>query len=97
LEHIHPVTPIARDNGFPSDHTLLATLLAASLCWVDRRLVSPFALVVVLVMAGRLAIAAHHPLDVLGSVLIVCAALSLATALPLPAGLQRPLPNPRPR
>jgi len=91
LEHIRPVTPIARDNGFPSDHTLLAALLTASLCWIDRRFIGLFAAAAVLIMAGRLAIAAHHTLDVLGTVLIVGATLLLAAVLPLPARLQRPI------
>lgn len=91
VEHLRPPVPIARDNGFPSDHTLLAALLAAGLYWVDRRLIGLFAAGVALVMAGRLAIAAHHTLDVAGSVLIVLAALLLAAALPLPAAWRRPL------
>jgi undecaprenyl-diphosphatase len=91
VEHLRPLMALSRDNGFPSDHTLLAAALAASLWWIDRRLVLPFAVGAVLVMLGRLGVGAHHTLDVLGSVAIVTAAAVLAGALPLPVAWKAPL------
>lgn len=91
VDHVPALTPLSRDNGFPSDHTLLAAVLTASLWWIDRRLVLPFAIGAVLVMLGRLGVGAHHTIDVLGSVAITLAAALVARALPLPARWSAPL------
>lgn len=95
VQHIQPMVHVAHDNGFPSDHTLLAASLAAMLWWVDRRAILYLASAVVLVMIGRLGIAAHHTVDVLGSTAIVVVAALAAAALPLPASLDRPILPPR--
>jgi membrane-associated phospholipid phosphatase len=84
VAHTRPLLPMARDNGFPSDHVLLAAALTASLWWIDRRWLPAFALGTALVMVGRLGIGAHHALDVAGSVVIVAAVALVAGALPLP-------------
>jgi len=91
VDHVAPLTPLSRDNGFPSDHTLLAAVLAASLWWIDRRLIVAFAVGVVLVMLGRLGVGAHHTIDVLGSVAITLVAAFIVRALPVPAPWDRPL------
>ncbi len=91
VDHVAPLTPLSRDNGFPSDHTLLAAVLAASLWWIDRRLIVAFAVGAVLVMLGRLGVGAHHTLDVLGSVAITLMAAFIVHALPLPARWNTPL------
>lgn len=90
-DHVRPLTTIAHDNGFPSDHTLLAAAIGASLWWIDRRWVTLFALATLLVMLGRLAIGAHHTLDVVGSVVVVLVAMLVVTALPFPGAWSRPL------
>ncbi|MBF6592462.1 MAG: phosphatase PAP2 family protein [Ktedonobacterales bacterium] len=90
LEHTQPLTPTSRDNGFPSDHVLLAAALTASLAWFARRFISLFAAATLLVMVGRLAVEAHHTIDVVGSVGIVLVATLLVSALPLPVAWQRP-------
>lgn len=89
-----PLIPIAADNGFPSDHTLLAAILTASLWWIDCRLVGAFALGTLLVMLGRLGIGAHHTMDVLGSAAIVAVTTPVAAVLPLPAQWTTPLLTP---
>jgi len=91
VDHVAPLTPLSRDNGFPSDHTLLAAVLAASLWWIDRRLIVPFAVGAVLVMLGRLGVGAHHTIDVLGSVAITLVAALIVRALPVPAPWSAPL------
>jgi len=91
VEGIPPLIPVAQDNGFPSDHTLLAASLTASLWWLDRRLLSPFALATVLVMLGRLGVGAHHTLDVVGSLVIVLLATVAAAWFPLPSAWDQPL------
>ncbi|HEY8742778.1 MAG TPA: phosphatase PAP2 family protein [Chloroflexota bacterium] len=84
LQHIQPLIPLAQDNGFPSDHTLLAWALALSLIWLAPAAVWPFVVGAVLVMLGRLGVAAHHTLDVAGSALIVAAVTLTLDHLPLP-------------
>ncbi len=91
VAHTHPLIPTAHDNGFPSDHTLLAALLTASLWWIDRRLILAFAAGTALVMLGRLGIGAHHTVDVLGSVAIAAVGALMARAVPFPATWDRPL------
>lgn len=94
VAHARPLIPTARDNGFPSDHVLLAALLTASLWWIERRALAPFAAATLLVMVGRLGVGAHHTIDVLGSVLIVVVSAALIDRLPLPSAANRPLPQP---
>jgi membrane-associated phospholipid phosphatase len=88
VAHVRPLIPVAHDNGFPSDHTLLAAVLTVSLWWIDRRLMLPLALGTLLVMMGRLGSGAHHTIDVLGSVAIAGAAAVVVGALPLPVAWQ---------
>lgn len=90
--HYRPLTHVAADNGFPSDHALIAALLTGWAGWLARRAAPLFALGLLLVMLGRLAIGAHHSLDVLGSVVFAGTGLAAAARLRLPAGWQtRPL------
>ena len=95
VEHLTPFAPVSRDNGFPSDHTLMAAAFTASFWWIDRRLIIPFALGMLLVMLGRLGIGAHHTLDVVGSVGIVAFVTLLVSLIPLPPQWSRPLLTPR--
>lgn len=64
---ITPLIAHANDNGFPSDHTLLASLVGfvtlASLRWAGALLL----FLAVLVGASRVAVGVHHPIDVIGS------------------------------
>ncbi|MHB8619501.1 MAG: phosphatase PAP2 family protein [Chloroflexota bacterium] len=92
IEGIHPLTHVAADNGFPSDHTLLAAALTAGLWWVDRRLMPLFGAGTLLVMVGRLGVAAHHTLDVGGSVAIVVVVAVVVALVPLPRAWSVPLP-----
>ena len=91
VDHVRPLIPVAHDNGFPSDHTLLAAVLTASLWWIDRRLLLAFAVGTVLVLLGRLGIAAHHTIDVLGSVGTATVAALVSLRVRLPAAWNRPL------
>ncbi len=91
VDHETALTSVSNDNGFPSDHALLAAAITASLWWINRRLIWPFAVLTVFVMLGRLGIAAHHTLDVVGSVAIVVVVALIVALVPLPAALDRPL------
>ena len=101
-EHYEPLAHVASDNGFPSDHTLVVSLLTGWLLWLlpsaaRRRWLPVFALGVLAVAFGRLAIGAHHTLDVAGSVVIAALSVGLASLLRLPAPWQRPLLNLAPK
>ena len=91
VQQIVPLIPLAHDNGFPSDHSLLAWALALSLVWLGPSSIWPFVLGAILVMLGRLGIAAHHSLDVGGSALIVLVIALILGRLPMPKGWDRPL------
>ncbi|MFB9990424.1 phosphatase PAP2 family protein [Deinococcus oregonensis] len=96
VEHYAPLAHASLDNGFPSDHTLVAALLTGWTAWFARRWVPIFVLGVLAVLFGRLAIGAHHTLDVVGSVLIAGVVLGIAAALPLRGEWLTPLIVSRP-
>src|SRR5579875_725177 len=54
---LHPLFPHARDNGFPSDHSAAAGLIAALVLWRSRAWGVVFAVAAVCVAAAR--VAAH--------------------------------------
>ncbi len=91
VAHQQPIIPISTDNGFPSDHTLLAAFLTVNLWWLRRRSIPLLAVGTILVALGRLGIAAHHTLDVTGSILIVLAVALVVGLIPLPKSWRRPL------
>ncbi|GHF28834.1 undecaprenyl-diphosphatase [Deinococcus metalli] len=84
VEGYAPLAHVSADNGFPSDHTLVAALLAGWAAWLSRRSLPAFVAGVVVIALGRLAIGAHHTLDVLGSMGIAAVSLGVAAALPYP-------------
>lgn len=68
--HVQPLFPHTPDNGFPSDHTLLTTAIAAVIFAFNKRLGAfLFALALVIGLARILA-HVHQPLDIISSVLI---------------------------
>ncbi|WP_419188808.1 phosphatase PAP2 family protein [Enhydrobacter aerosaccus] len=65
------------DNGFPSDHTLLLSALAAlASCW-NGRLSLLLWFIALLVGAARVYVGLHHPVDILGSILIAIGTVAL--------------------
>ena len=84
-EHYAPLAHAANDNGFPSDHSLIAALLVFWTWWIDRRWLAVFVVGMLAVMAGRLGIGAHHTLDVLGSLVFAAAGSAAALAARFPA------------
>ncbi|HUY76969.1 MAG TPA: phosphatase PAP2 family protein [Ktedonobacterales bacterium] len=91
VEHLKTtLVPISTDNGFPSDHVLLASFLMISLWWIRRRYIPFFVVGMVLVALARLGIAAHHTLDVAGSLVIVLVVAVIIGFIPLPKSWRRP-------
>ena len=79
-----PLAHAANDNGFPSDHSLIAALLVFWTWWIDRRWLAVFVVGMLAVMVGRLGIGAHHTPDVLGSLVFAAAGSGAALVLRLP-------------
>ena len=71
----------ARDNGFPSDHTLLASV-AACIGWhYSRKYGVVLGLVALAIAWGRVAGHVHHLKDVVGSMIFAVIGYGLARAL----------------
>jgi undecaprenyl-diphosphatase len=65
-----PLIAHAPDNGFPSDHALLASVLAFSVFYFNKPLGVFLFVVALLIGAARVLAGVHHVLDIAGSVLI---------------------------
>jgi undecaprenyl-diphosphatase len=65
-----PLISHAPDNGFPSDHMLLASALPAVIIYYSR----PYAIVLwalaIIIGISRIYVGVHHRIDVVGSVVI---------------------------
>jgi undecaprenyl-diphosphatase len=89
--HVPPLIPHAADNGFPSDHALLAAALVALVASVDLVWALPLVLLAVLIDWARVGAGIHHLIDVAGSSLLVAlAALIALFVAPRIAGLIAP-------
>lgn len=65
--HLTPLVSHAADNGFPSEHTLLAVTLATVMYFYDKRIGAATAVIAVLIGASRVAAHVHSPIDIIGS------------------------------
>ena len=74
--HIVPLIAHARDNGFPSDHALVASFLGFVVLLYSRTVGLGLLLIAVLIGWARVAAHIHHPIDIIGS--FVLAAVSVA-------------------
>jgi membrane-associated phospholipid phosphatase len=83
LDHIRPLIGHAVDNGFPSDHALLAAAVVALVLLADYRFALPFVILGFLVDWARVGAGVHHVIDVVGSSLFV----ALATVIAIPAAI----------
>lgn len=64
---VTPLVSSAHDNGFPSDHTLLAAFLAYACLLFSRKLGIALLVIAILVAASRVLAGVHHGIDVIGS------------------------------
>lgn len=67
---IIPLFYATGENGFPSDHTLLASFLAFTVWQYRRNLGLALLIIAVLVGWARVAASVHHMVDVIASILI---------------------------
>jgi len=78
---IAPLVPHIADNGFPSEHTLYAMVIAGVIFMVNKRWGMVLAALAVLVGVGRILANVHHVIDVAGSVLIAIVVVYLVSKL----------------
>ncbi|MGH7141795.1 MAG: phosphatase PAP2 family protein [Minisyncoccia bacterium] len=65
--HFMPLISHAPDNGFPSDHTLLASAFAAVGMFWNKWLGLALWLIAIVIAVARVYVGVHHPLDVVAS------------------------------
>ncbi len=75
LENVKPLIDHAANNGFPSDHTLLAMTVSAVILIYNRKLGIVLIALSVVVGAARVLAKVHSPLDVIGSTIIAFSAV----------------------
>ncbi len=73
-----PLVAHTPDNGFPSNHTLLASALAASVTPFNPPLGAFMWLTALLTGAGRVLALVHHSIDILASLLIALVSIPIA-------------------
>jgi undecaprenyl-diphosphatase len=77
-DHVKPLISHAADNGFPSDHALLAAVVVAAVALISPAMAIPFVIVAVLIDWARVGAGIHHVGDVIGSSLFVAVATVVA-------------------
>lgn len=78
IGHFTPLIPHAPDNGFPSDHTLLGSVVAGTVTACNPFLGAALWLVTMAVGAARILAGVHSPIDVAGSICIGATAAAVA-------------------
>ncbi|CAN5308757.1 hypothetical protein BH10PAT1_BH10PAT1_6170 [soil metagenome] len=68
--HFVPLISHANDNGFPSDHTLLAMVIAFSVYFYNKKWGIILFVVGLLIGLARVFAGVHHVEDILGSIFI---------------------------
>lgn len=91
VEHYRPLIAHAADNGFPSDHSLLAAAIVAMVAFARWLWTVPFVLLGGIVEVARVGAGLHHPIDVIGSDVVVGIAAVLVAVL-APGTARRLLP-----
>lgn len=70
IGHFTPLIAHAADNGFPSDHTLLAGTIAMIVWFYDKKWSIAIWILALLIGAARVYAGIHHVADIAGSILI---------------------------
>lgn len=73
-----PLIAHAADNGFPSDHTLIAATIAMVVLYFDRRWGIALWIIAALIGASRVLAGVHHIVDIIGAMIIAVAAVIAA-------------------
>lgn len=70
VQNIKPLIPHGDDNGFPSDHTLLATTLVTAVYFYRRRVGAVLLGLAVVVGISRVLAHVHWAIDILGGLIL---------------------------
>jgi len=76
-----PLFPHGNDNGFPSDHTLLASVLALGAYKFNKRVGYALFAVALVIGWARVAAHVHHVADIIGSIVIAAIAYFIVIKL----------------
>ena len=76
--HFTPLIPHAPDNGFPSDHVLLVSAIASLIFLFNKKVSVGIWVIAALVGISRVYVGIHHPVDIVGSVVISIVVSTLA-------------------
>lgn len=78
VESVSPLVAHGADNGFPSDHTLLTITIAVIIFQFNKKLGIFLAVIALIVGSARVLAKVHHPIDILGSVIVAILAINIA-------------------
>lgn len=76
--HFTPYFSHAADNGFPSDHTLLASFLAFTTWYFSRKASAALFVIAILIGLSRVIAGVHHLLDIVGSIVFALVGVFIA-------------------
>lgn len=79
--HFTPYFSHAADNGFPSDHTLLASFLAFTTWRFSRKAGVTIFVIAILIGLSRVIAGVHHSVDIIGSIVFAFVGVWLASLL----------------
>jgi undecaprenyl-diphosphatase len=68
-EHVIPLIQHAANNGFPSDHTLIASAIAVTIFMVSKKWGVGFMILAIIIGSARVMAHVHHPIDIIGSII----------------------------
>jgi len=76
--HEIPLVAHGMDNGFPSDHTLLASFMAAVISLKSIQLGAIAWILALIIGLSRILALVHHPIDIIGSIVIAIVSVWIA-------------------
>ena len=79
--HFTPYFAHGSDNGFPSDHTLLGSLLAFLAYKYDRKLGGLALLFTLAIGLARILAGVHHLIDIIGAIVFAAIGVGVTAAL----------------
>ena len=78
IEGVQPLIPHEPDNGFPSDHTVLAMTSSAIVFAYSRKVGLLLGVMAILVGISRVIAKLHYPVDILGGAAIAMSSAGIA-------------------
>jgi len=91
--HFLPLIPHDPDNGFPSDHTLLASAAAMVIFYFNRKIGTLLLILAALVGVARVMAGVHNPIDIIGSIVISIVVSLLVYEFIMPAVIKSKVYN----